>query len=306
MSKRHYYKVLRFEHFRSFCEVARLGSFEKAGRAAGLSRTTIWQQIDALERELKTPVFHRRKRGVELTEVGRLLLEMVHAPLTALESAVDFVRGRIEQREQVLRVATIPGAEMRDVITRYRATEPHARVSVFELPGNEVVNRVEGGTCDLGFCLYGYALPNNPVVHFEPVGDRDVVLITPSRHPLAHRPRLRLRDIADHPLVMVTPNNVFRGHVDRCFDRAELLPRLNVAVESDRLESHEEFVRLGIGISIAWPTPGRHPPRGLHYRSLNRLFGSAPQYLLWRKGTNFLPHVGRFVEMARRRLLAAE
>jgi LysR family cys regulon transcriptional activator len=297
MSKR-YYKVVRYEHFQSFCEVARLGSFEAAARRAGLSRTTLWQQVDALGRELRSTLFRRKKGRVELTDDGRLLLEMVHTPLTALGSVIEFFHARSEQREQHLRVATIPGAEMRELLAAFQRRHPTTRVSIFDVPGQDVVSMVENGTCDVGFCLYGYALPNNPVVHFEAVGERDVILITPPKHPLAHRRRLTLRDLAEQPLILVTKKNVFRDHVDRCFDREELLPRLQVVVESDRLESHEEYARLGLGISIAWPTPGRRPPRGLHYRSLNRFFGRAPQYLLWRKGVNFLGHVQRFVEHA--------
>lgn len=301
MSKR-YYKVVRYEHFQSFCEVARLGSFEAAARRAGLSRTTLWQQVDALGRALRTTLFRRKKGRVELTDDGRLLLEMVHAPLTALGSVVDFFHARSEQREQHLRVATIPGAEMRDVVVDFQRRNPATRIRVFDVPGQEVVSMVENGACDIGFCLYGYALPNNPVVHFEAVGERDVVLITREGHPLAQRRRLTLRDLVAYPLILVSRKNVFRDHVDRCFDREELLPKMQVVVESDRLEAHEDYARMDMGISIAWPTPGRKPPRGLHYRSLHRLLGPAPQYLLWRKGVNFLGHVQSFVESAREQL----
>jgi molybdenum-dependent DNA-binding transcriptional regulator ModE len=51
MSRNRYYKEIRFEHFRTFRQVARLRSFAAAAKAIGLSRPTVWQQIDALESE---------------------------------------------------------------------------------------------------------------------------------------------------------------------------------------------------------------------------------------------------------------
>src|SRR5438270_5085244 len=107
MAGRRYYKDIRFEHFRTFCEAARLGSFAAAGAVVGLSRPTVWQQIDSLERDLEARLFRRKKRGVELTGEGRLLLELVHPSVATMASVKEAFRARLQAQAPVLRVADI-------------------------------------------------------------------------------------------------------------------------------------------------------------------------------------------------------
>ena len=82
---RHYFKEMRFQQLRSFCEVARFGSFAGAARALHVSRPAIWQQIRSLERELDASLVVRQGRKAELTGDGLALLD--NALLTPLAEA---------------------------------------------------------------------------------------------------------------------------------------------------------------------------------------------------------------------------
>ncbi len=58
---------------RVFYAVAEAGSFTRAGDTLGLSQSAVSRQIQAFERELKVPLFHRHARGLILTEQGDIL-----------------------------------------------------------------------------------------------------------------------------------------------------------------------------------------------------------------------------------------
>jgi DNA-binding transcriptional LysR family regulator len=58
---------------RIFYAVAEAGSFTRAGDGLGLSQSAVSRQIQAMERELKVPLFHRHARGLILTEQGDIL-----------------------------------------------------------------------------------------------------------------------------------------------------------------------------------------------------------------------------------------
>ena len=71
--------MLEVRHLRAFTEVARLGSFDAAARTLGYTQSGVSQQVQGLERIVGAPLLERPpggRRPVELTDVGRLLLEV--------------------------------------------------------------------------------------------------------------------------------------------------------------------------------------------------------------------------------------
>jgi DNA-binding transcriptional LysR family regulator len=298
MSRR-YYKTVRPEHYRTFGEVARLGNFAAAGAALGLDRTTVWQQVESLEQDLNVALFHRHDRGLELTEQGRLLLELVHPLVTAFDSIRDEFLARAQNQVQMVRIAGIPDEEVRQAALAFPKRFANVRVTITECASLEAVEMVENGACDFGNCLYRTDVAGNPVVHFERIGERETTLLTPKAHPLAAKKRLTVADLAQYPLILTPSTNPWRKHIDLAFEREELLGQVHVAVETNTFHAAADCVRMGLGISIGWPGR-RHPdPPGLHFRSLKYLFGAVPQYLIWKKGACLAPHLRAFVDLLR-------
>ncbi len=60
---------------RSFIAVARAGSLSGAVRATGISQPTLGRHINELEAGLQVTLFERQRRGMALTDTGRVLLE---------------------------------------------------------------------------------------------------------------------------------------------------------------------------------------------------------------------------------------
>ena len=72
---------------RAFEATARTGSMSGAARLLGLSQPTISAHIASLEQRFGVELFHRRGRGVVLTEFGALLHEATHRIRRAEEEA---------------------------------------------------------------------------------------------------------------------------------------------------------------------------------------------------------------------------
>jgi DNA-binding transcriptional LysR family regulator len=62
--------IVDWDRIRIFYTVAEAGSFTRAAEGLDLSQSAVSRQIQALERELKAPLFHRHARGLILTEQG--------------------------------------------------------------------------------------------------------------------------------------------------------------------------------------------------------------------------------------------
>src|SRR4051812_46486755 len=97
-----YYKGIQLAQLRSFCLAAIHGNFSAAAKTLGLSKPAVWQQVRALERELKVTLLRRRGRAVETTAEGRLLLELVQPHVSGLDSLMRLFETRRAQMQQRL------------------------------------------------------------------------------------------------------------------------------------------------------------------------------------------------------------
>ena len=73
-----------WDNLRYFLEVARVGTLAAAARRTGVEHTTVARRIQALEKQMGTPLFSREAAGHKLTEAGRQLLPAVEAMETAV------------------------------------------------------------------------------------------------------------------------------------------------------------------------------------------------------------------------------
>jgi DNA-binding transcriptional LysR family regulator len=100
--------VLDWDRIRIFFTVAEAGSFTKAGDTLGLSQSAVSRQIGALERELRSPLFHRHTRGLILTEQGELLFQAAREMTQRLERT----------RAQLSETRERPSGELKVTATR--------------------------------------------------------------------------------------------------------------------------------------------------------------------------------------------
>ncbi len=100
--------MLDWDRVRIFFTVAEAGSFTKAGDTLGLSQSAVSRQIGALERELKSPLFHRHTRGLILTEQGEMLFQAAREMTQRLERT----------RAQLSETRERPSGELKVTATR--------------------------------------------------------------------------------------------------------------------------------------------------------------------------------------------
>ena len=79
---------LELRHLRYLVAVADAGTFTHAAERMFIAQPTLSQQIRRLEEMVGTPLLHRRRDGVELTEAGSVLLEESRTMLSVLEHGV--------------------------------------------------------------------------------------------------------------------------------------------------------------------------------------------------------------------------
>jgi DNA-binding transcriptional LysR family regulator len=222
---------------RSFVAVAEEGSLTRAARRLHIAQQSLSQQIRTLEAMLGARLFERTSRGVELTEVGAVLLRETRPVLAQAERAFEAVRRAARGEQGEVRIgflASLANYLMPPVVRAFAERHPALALQAQELSVASLVSGLRNGTLDAG-------LSRPPLVHdleAEVVLTEPVAIALPEDHPLAGRETLSLSELADQPWVF-TPARVLAAlapPLRRGF-RAGGLPAVGGAARDEPAES---------------------------------------------------------------------
>jgi LysR family transcriptional regulator, glycine cleavage system transcriptional activator len=105
MSESGSHRLPSLHALRSFEAAARHANFSRAADELHITHGAISHQMKALEQAVGVPLFHRRSRGVELTEQGRALAATMRDALDRIARGVAALRG---QPHRALTISVLP------------------------------------------------------------------------------------------------------------------------------------------------------------------------------------------------------
>ncbi|MER5505273.1 LysR family transcriptional regulator [Streptomyces sp. NPDC002766] len=190
---------LETRELRYFVAVAEELHFGRAADRLGIAQPPLSRAIRLLERRLGVQLLDRDRRGVALTEAGRVLLREAATALDAVAAAARRTQ-RAADPKRPLVLVTKAGAS-HDVLRRLldaQAAEPGAvPVEVLLCEVGEQARLLRDGRADV-------ALMHRPYDDLAGFDTEDLrvegqVAILPAEHPLAAREKLTLADVSDVP-----------------------------------------------------------------------------------------------------------
>ena len=146
---------LELRHLRYLVAVADAGTFTHAAERMFIAQPTLSQQIRRLEEMVGTPLLHRRRDGVELTEAGSVLLEESRTMLSVLEHGVTRSRQAAGLGRPRLRFVLPPNLPEQLAVTissrlRSMAAAGDADVEWLETPLDAELTPIREGRADAG------------------------------------------------------------------------------------------------------------------------------------------------------------
>ncbi|ALV31504.1 LysR family transcriptional regulator [Streptomyces sp. CdTB01] len=190
---------LETRELRYFVAVAEELHFGRAADRLGIAQPPLSRAIRLLERRLGVQLLDRDRRGVALTEAGRVLLREAATALDAVAAAARRTR-RAADPQRPLVLVTKAGAshELLRLLLDAQAAEPGAvPVEVLLCEIGEQARLLREGRADV-------ALMHRPYDDLAGFDTEDLhvegqVAILPAGHPLASRDRLTLAEVSDVP-----------------------------------------------------------------------------------------------------------
>lgn len=254
----------------TFRAIVDAGNFARAAARLGIGASTVTLHVQNLEAELGGPLFVRRGRRLDLTELG----DSVRRHAEAIAGHLEAITGEAAEL----------GTATRGTL-RLGAVEPLAHLDLAPLLARLARGRPAiklrlhvGGTALLSAGVaegrLAFALASDPPPElellFEPLLREPVGLLLPAGHALAHGAAdqaVPARHLAGHPIVASERGCAYRAHILDAFARAGV--DLDVRAEIASTPAVVAAVRAGLGVALVPLADLRPPPEGTTARPVD-------------------------------------
>ena len=243
---------MEWQQIIGFYQVAKLGSFTKAGDATFRTQSALSQQIKALERELDCRLFERiGKRKLRLTSAGERFFQFAEAILEnydCLKEDLSELQGLQKGRLRIAAPFTTLYHLVPETLKEYIIQFPYVELTILDRSQQVVIELVRNGDIDLGFTLESEVPKDLSLLRWKRV---ETVLMVPVGHPLAEAERVTLRQIAKYSLILPPKDLRFtcRRILEERFQKLGL--DYQIVMESSNVELTSLYVEMGLGISFA-------------------------------------------------------
>lgn len=197
---------MELDQLRYFVAAAEESNFSRAAERVHVTQPALSRQIARLERELRTPLFERVRRRVQLNEAGKFFLERARRILCDVETSSQQVREQFAGAPRILRLGLLApflddlvGPAVRELRKRH----PRTKVDLFELRPREQLDRL--ASRELDAALLGNLDPAERLPFtVKRLARHPLAAVLPADHALAARRSLALAELAEERFVSLS------------------------------------------------------------------------------------------------------
>ena len=241
---------LNFHQLYIFQMVANHLSFSRAAEAMAITQPAVSIQVQELEKFLGITLFHRRPRGLKITEAGNAVLAyaqqifvLSNQLVYTIQEMEDLHSGRL-----VLGASSTPGEYVLPlVVGRFRQIYPGIQVELVIGNTSNIMQRILDGDIDLG--MIGDSVEESSseleIVDFQ---DDEIILVASPSHPVHSLDSPSIEQIMELGLVAREQGSATRLAAERQFRNLGTMPRIAVELGSNQAVTQAASAGGGIGI----------------------------------------------------------
>ncbi len=284
---------MNLNHVLAFHKVAAAGSFTLASRMGGVSQPTLSAQVSALERTAGVPLLERGGRGIRLTAAGQELFAATRKLAEAMDDVGRVLASSRSPSRGHLRIAADSAVHVLPVLAELKKSSAPLSFSLHIDNSAAVTARVLSNDADLGIMA---RLTTDPRLFAVKIREDRLVLLVPTKDPLASRKRLKLADLAGRDLVIRERGSITREVAETQLKAAGI--RTGQVFDVATREAVAEAVAAGFGIGLAFASEVGRDTR-MTAIPIQGADMSVGEYAICLSERRSLGSIARFLETAR-------
>ena len=211
----------------------------------GVSKTVL-----DFEATLGFDLFERHGKRIRgLTKEGTILLPQLERILHEMDDFKDLVsecKNPMFGRLTIATTHTQARYVLPSIIAKFREKYPDVRLSLLEGAPSQIAQMVLHDHADIAVATERLAATEG--LSSEACYDWTHQILLPAKHPLVHKAKIKIQDLAQYPLITYDPAFAGRAKIDKAFIDAHL--RTDIALEAVDADVIRTYVELGLGVGI--------------------------------------------------------
>ena len=199
------------QRLKYFVAVAEYSSFSDAASNLGISQSAISQQIAELEKQVNTQLIIRKKRPLQLTSAGKVLLKEAYALIAKADDALNKTYQASKGYVGFLKVGFLGGIErgfLPQAVREFRETYQNIDLTLHQYNWGELNKALVREEIDVGFTMT-YGFDRFPQLASKDLF-KDVTSVAMQRnHRLASESKIKLANLAEESFVTLDPRTDF-------------------------------------------------------------------------------------------------
>ncbi|WMI67711.1 hydrogen peroxide-inducible genes activator [Mangrovimonas sp. YM274] len=230
--------------------IAEYKNFTKAAEKCYVTQPTLSTQIQKLEDELDVLIFDRSKKPIELTDVGRKIVQQARNIVNEsdrIQDIVDQQKGFIGGEFRLGIIPTVMPTLLPMFLKTFIKRHPKVKLIIEELTTEEIITRISEGHLDAAIAATPLQneLIKERVLYYEPF-----VAYIPESHRLHEKSKISTEDLEIDDMLLLEDGHcfrdgvinlckVFKNHVDDSFQ-----------LESGSIETLVKLSNEGLGMTL--------------------------------------------------------
>ncbi|KAA1244266.1 LysR family transcriptional regulator [Aquimarina sp. RZ0] len=230
--------------------VAEYQNFTKAAEKTFVTQPTLSMQIQKLEDELDILIFDRSKKPIELTEVGKKLVQQAKNIVNESERIQDIVdqqKGFIGGEFKIGIIPTIMPTLLPMFLHNFIKKYPKVKLKIEELTTETIMERLQDGHLDAAIAATPLQNENikERVLYYEPF-----VGYIPSSHRLSQKVKIDISDLDVDDMLLLEDGHCFRDGIINLCKTQKSYKEESFQLESGSFETLIKLSNEGLGMTL--------------------------------------------------------
>jgi LysR family hydrogen peroxide-inducible transcriptional activator len=230
--------------------VAEYKNFTVAAEHSFVTQPTLSMQIQKLEDELDIKIFNRNKKPIQLTEIGKKIVEQAKTIVdesNRINDIVDQQKGFIGGEFRIALIPTIMPTLLPMFLKTFNKKYPKVNLHIEELTTEEIVKKLTDGHIDVALA----ATPlENENIKEKPLYYEPFVGFVPESHQLFQKKQLCVDELEADDLLLLEDGHCFKESILNICNSFKNKNTKSFRLESGSFDTLIKLSKEGLGMTL--------------------------------------------------------